>query len=234
MLDGVELGEAPAHDDGARLSIIAGPAAQSCEDPCGIGQRTGGMWVLLLGGLAFETLRDSFQGRLVVGIEDVAERTLGFALALVDELHDLDGGDQNGGDELFERPVLLLAQRFDVKALGLHGPEQLLDGPAQTIEADDAAGIGDVVHLMGGQQEPERRLLTIRGDDEGHSYGLRKSLEALRLAGRTIPTVPNLTESSVVRAFRPGAAASSTTIRPASSQTSALENSNVPSARQRS
>lgn len=52
MLDGVELGEASEHDDGTRLSIIAGPAPQSCEDPCGIGQRTGGMWVLLLGGLA--------------------------------------------------------------------------------------------------------------------------------------------------------------------------------------
>lgn len=117
MFDGVELGEASEHDDGAWLSIIAGPTAQSCEDPCGIGQRTGGVWVLLLSGLAFETSTDPFQGRLVGGIEDIAERTLGFSLALVDELHDLDGGDQNGGDELFERPVLLLAQRFDVKSV---------------------------------------------------------------------------------------------------------------------
>src|SRR5579862_6353100 len=189
MLDGMELGEASEHDDGAWLAIIAGPSAQSCEDPGGIGQRTGGMWVLLLGGLAFEALRDPFQSRLIAGIEDVAERTFGFAIALVDELHNLDGGDQNGGDELFERPVLLLTQRFDIKALGLHGPEQLLDGPAQTIEADDAAGVGNVVRLMGGHQEPDCRLLSIGGidlapDHERHGYRLGQARGGLAV-GRT-------------------------------------------------
>jgi len=79
MFDGVELGGASEHDDGAWLSIIAGPTARSCEDPCGIGQRTGRVWVLLLRGLAFDTLTDPFQGRLVGGIEDIAERTLGFS-----------------------------------------------------------------------------------------------------------------------------------------------------------
>ena len=61
------------------------------------------MGILLLGGLAFAALTDALQGRLVVGIEDFAERAFGFAVALVDELHHLDGGDQNGGDQFFER-----------------------------------------------------------------------------------------------------------------------------------
>jgi len=45
------------------------------------------VWDLLLRGLAFEASTDPFQSRLVGGIEDIAERTFGFALALVDELH---------------------------------------------------------------------------------------------------------------------------------------------------
>lgn len=43
---------------------------------------------------------------------------------------------------------------------------------------------------------------------------LGKLPEAFRLVGRLISTVPNLTESSALRAFRPGAAGSSTTILP--------------------
>ena len=116
MLDGVELGEASDHDDGAWLSVVAGPAAEPCEDPGGIGERAFGMRVLLLCGLAFEGLADALQGGLVVGIEDVAERAFGFTVALGDELHHLDCGDQDGGDELFERAVLLLAQGFDSRS----------------------------------------------------------------------------------------------------------------------
>jgi hypothetical protein len=59
-------------------------------------------------GLAFEALTHSLQGRLAVRIDNVAERAFGLALALVNELHHLDGGDQNGGDELFEWTPLFL------------------------------------------------------------------------------------------------------------------------------
>src|SRR5438128_6639824 len=134
MLDGVELGEASDHDDGAWLSVIASPAPEPCEDPRGIGKRAFGMRVLLLVGLTFEGLADTLQDRLVVGIEDITEWALGFALTLSDELHDPDRSDQNDRDELFERSVLLLPQGFDVEALGLHRAEQLFDGPAQTIK----------------------------------------------------------------------------------------------------
>ena len=47
MFEGVELGEASEHDDGTWLSVIAGPAAEPCEDPCGIGERAVGMRVFL-------------------------------------------------------------------------------------------------------------------------------------------------------------------------------------------
>jgi len=129
MFDGVELSEASEQDDWPWFSVVAGPTAEPCEDPGCIGERGFWVWVLLLFGLAFETVADALQGRLIVGIEDIAERTVGNAVALGDELHDLDGGDQDGGDELFERTIFLLAQRFDGEALRLHGPEQLLDIP---------------------------------------------------------------------------------------------------------
>src|SRR5271166_2988005 len=122
VFDGVELGEASEHDDRAWLAVVTGPAAEPCEDPCGIGKRAGRMGILLLGGLALEALTDSLKGRLVTRVDNVAERAFGFALALVDEPHHLDGGDQNGGDEFFERTVLFLPQRFDVEALGRRSP----------------------------------------------------------------------------------------------------------------
>jgi hypothetical protein len=117
MLDGVELGDASDHDDGAWLSVVAGPATEPCEDPGGIGERALRMWILLLRGLAFEGLADALQDGLVVGIEGITERALGFTVALSDELHHLDRSDQNDRDELFERSVLLLPQGFDIEAL---------------------------------------------------------------------------------------------------------------------
>src|SRR5262245_11782432 len=121
MLDGVELSEASQHDDGAWLSVVAGPTAEPCEDPRSISERGNGRRALLLCGPAFEGLAHALEGRLVVGIEDVAERTFGFALALGDELHHLDRSNQDGGDELLEWAVLLLPQGFDIEALCLHG-----------------------------------------------------------------------------------------------------------------
>src|SRR6185436_11504179 len=54
MLDGVELGEPSEHDNGAWLSVVAGPTAESCEDPRGVGKRALRVRVLLLCGFAFE------------------------------------------------------------------------------------------------------------------------------------------------------------------------------------
>src|SRR5271166_46337 len=56
-----------------------------------------------------------------------------------------------------------------------------------------------------------------------------KPLVAVCRLGRRISTLPNFTDSSALRAARPGAAGSSTVIRPASSQASALANREVPS-----
>src|SRR5207248_7843495 len=188
MLDGVELREASEHDDWAGLSVIAGPAAEPCADARRIGERAYGMRIFLLFGLAFEAVRDARQSGFVVGIEDVAERTFGFSLALGDELHHLDRSNENGRHQLFERAVLLLPQGFDGEALRLHRPEQLLDRPAQPIEADDAARVGDVIDLMGGEQEPQRRLFALRridlaADDEPHLYGLGQAVGGFAVFG---------------------------------------------------
>ena len=71
MFDGVELCEASEHDDGAWLAVVAGPSAESREDPCGVGERAAGVGVFLLFGFAFEALADALQGGLIVGIEDI-------------------------------------------------------------------------------------------------------------------------------------------------------------------
>jgi hypothetical protein len=70
-------------------------------------------------------------------------------------------------NELFERPILLLPQGFDVKALGLHGAEQLLDGPTLTIEVNDPASIRNIVHCVRGQQAPMSAINACRRIDLG-------------------------------------------------------------------
>ena len=68
-------------------------------------------------------------------------------------------------DKLLQRAALLLTQRLHIETLRFGGSEELLDSPAQTVEADDAPCIGDVVDLMGGEQPPMCRLFTWRGID---------------------------------------------------------------------
>src|SRR5579871_1826121 len=185
MLDSVEVSETPKHHDGAWFSVVAGPTAQSGEDPSGIGKRALGVRVLLFFGFAFEVLIDAFKRRLVARIENISDGAAAFALALGNQLHHLDGGNQDRGDKFLQWAILLLTQGFNSEALGLHGPEQLFDGPAQTIKADDAACIGDIVDLMGGEQEPNRRLfpwrrIDLAPDDERHRDSFRHlSLAAL-------------------------------------------------------
>ena len=96
MFDGVELDEAREHDDGARLSIVAGPTAEACKDPGGEGKRALWMRVLLARGLALEAGRDGLESGLVVEIEGIFERALGGALALMHELQHGDSSDETG------------------------------------------------------------------------------------------------------------------------------------------
>jgi hypothetical protein len=137
MFDRVELGVPPQYDDGTGFSVIAGPAAEPCEDPSGVSERALGMRIFLLLGFAFEAFADLLKHGHVIGIEGVRERPPGGAIALRHKLHRGDGGDKNGRHQLLQRS-LLLVEGFDLEAFGLRGPEQLLDGPALAVEANDA------------------------------------------------------------------------------------------------
>src|SRR3990172_11122100 len=82
MLDGVELNQALEHDDGAGLSVVAGPAAEARKDPRGIGERALGMRIFLPCRLAFEACRDRFESAALGVVDGILERTLGRAIAL--------------------------------------------------------------------------------------------------------------------------------------------------------
>ena len=65
----------------------------------------------------------------------------------------------------------------------------MLDRPAQAIEADDAPRVGDVVDLVGGEQEPKGRLLALwridlAADDQRHADGFGQA------AGGGVPFGP--------------------------------------------
>ena len=60
MMDGFEAKEALEDDDWPRRSVVAGPAAEACANPCRIGERAFGMGVLLWSGPTFESGADGF------------------------------------------------------------------------------------------------------------------------------------------------------------------------------
>src|SRR5260221_7559657 len=97
--------EAVSDGDGSGRSLggVAVPAAQSSDDPYGPGERLRGMRVLLLEGLALEFFGERREHREMGRCEDAdgLDGLAGFAAGM-DALHDLDGGDQGGGGEVFE------------------------------------------------------------------------------------------------------------------------------------
>ena len=60
MMDGFEAKEALEDDDWSRRSVVPGPAAEACANPCRIGERAFGMRVLLWSGPTFESGADGF------------------------------------------------------------------------------------------------------------------------------------------------------------------------------
>lgn len=81
------------------------------------------MGILLPLGLAFQGGADRRHGGLVGGVEDIGERPPRGSVAIAHQLQDLQGCDQGGGGELFERLILGDAHRFDIEAFGFHDPE---------------------------------------------------------------------------------------------------------------
>src|ERR1700693_2666479 len=106
MFDGLEANEALEHDDGTRLSVVAGPAAQACEDPGGEGERASGMRIFLARSLAFEVCRDRFESEAIFRVEGVFQRALTDPVALADELQHGHGGNQARRNQFFETPAL--------------------------------------------------------------------------------------------------------------------------------
>src|SRR5258708_7162471 len=138
IFDGVELGEADAHDLRPGLSVVAGPAAESGDHPGGEGQAAFGVRIALSFGLAFETRRDGLEDGPVLRIEGIDQTLVGGAVAGLHELLDGDGGDRCGSDQVDHRLRLADVGGLDVEAGSLERAEELLDGPALTIQIDDA------------------------------------------------------------------------------------------------
>src|SRR5436305_8983146 len=95
VFDGMEVGEADAHDFGTRLAVVAGPAAKACDDPGGEGQGSLGMRISLPLGLAFKLGRDGFEDGLVVRIKGIAQELIGVAVSRLHELLDSDGSNRS-------------------------------------------------------------------------------------------------------------------------------------------
>src|SRR6266567_5507661 len=102
--------------DWAGLAVVAGPTAEACADPCGVGERAARMRVFLPLGLPLEGCADGLEGGLVGRIEDVLELTSSGAIAFSDHLEHLHGGDQDRGGELLERRLVEHTNGFDVEA----------------------------------------------------------------------------------------------------------------------
>src|SRR5713226_2341404 len=81
VFDDSELCETDAHDLGTRLAVVAGPAAETGDDPRGKGQTAFGVRIALACGLAFEVGRDGLEDGPVVLLEGIAEALVGVAVA---------------------------------------------------------------------------------------------------------------------------------------------------------
>ena len=149
------------HYDGAGLSVVACPSAQSCAHPGRIGERVWRVRVFLSGRLAFKGFTDSSESFFFVRMEDVFQRPFQLSFTLCDQLHDADGGNDRGTDKLCEG-LLVNGHPFDIKATGFHGSEQFFDCPAPAIQPDQIACVLQVLHIMSGDQAPQGRVPTLR------------------------------------------------------------------------
>src|SRR6185437_10689221 len=100
VFDGAEVLQASSHDLGAGLAVVAGPSAETGDDPGGEGERALGVRIALALCLAGEFVRDGFEDGLVVRVEGIAQALVGIAVARLDKLLHGDGGDGGGSDEI--------------------------------------------------------------------------------------------------------------------------------------
>ncbi|HUF57822.1 MAG TPA: hypothetical protein VMM55_14825, partial [Thermohalobaculum sp.] len=136
------------------------------------------MRVLLPLGPAFEAGRDGLERRLLVGPEGVLHWPPGGAVALARQLQDARPRDQRRDGQRLEGS-LGDADPLDVEAAGLEDAEQLLDGPASAVEADQPARLPGGLDRMRGQQAPVRgggacRRIDLARLDERQRQALRQ------------------------------------------------------------
>src|SRR6476620_4236293 len=176
IFDALEVVETLAHNSWTWFSVVAGPAAETTNDPAREGERSSGVRVFLSFRLAFELRRYGFEDRLVGRSESIGEALAGRAVASLDELHYGDSGYGGGGDELDHGLRIANGGRLDIEACRLQRVEELFNRPAHPIEINDPARLAKVCDRMRRQEPPVDRLAVLgrrRLADIDHGQGDR-------------------------------------------------------------
>src|ERR1019366_4124512 len=158
VFDALEVVETSAHDAGAWLAVVAGPAAEAADDPSRESERAFGVGVLLTRGFAFEFGRYGFKGGVVGRVEPNGETLIWGAVSGLNELHYRDGGNRRGGDQVDHSTRLADVGLLEVEAGCLECAEVLFDDPAQPIEVGNSTRFAKARDRMRGQKPPMNRL----------------------------------------------------------------------------
>ena len=102
--------------------------------------------------------RDSFEDRLVDRLESIGEALAGSAIAGFDELHEGDGGEGGGSDELDHDLRIADVGRLDIEACGLERVEELLDETSAADKDRDTESVAKGCDRMRRQKPPVDRL----------------------------------------------------------------------------
>ena len=117
-----------------------------------------GMWVFLLGRLAFEADPQGLEHRQLVRRDHIGRGAIDRAITGEDELHYLGSCDHRDGGELEQRLGRLDLAALEVETLGLAGAKQLLNLPALAIPGDNLQRLRNSGNGVSSQKAPVDRL----------------------------------------------------------------------------